>query len=271
MSKISVIGGGQIGEALIAGLIAADYDPKTITVTNRSAEHSEQLAQRYGVHTTSDNEEAASDADVVFLCVKPAGIVPVIEEIADTIANNDVSTTLVSMAAGITLAKMEEAISSAGTSVVRVMPNTPMLIGKGVCAISTGKFVTEEQAELVKTLLASTGTVVFVPEGSMDAVTALSGSGPAYVFLVTEALIDAAVSLGLSRSVAQELAIATVAGSGAMLEQSGADPVVLRAGVSSPAGTTVAAVRELEESGLRGAFYRALEKNAFRARELGKQ
>ncbi|WP_257183477.1 pyrroline-5-carboxylate reductase [Corynebacterium cystitidis] len=271
MRKIAVIGGGQIGEALIAGLIASDHDPKHITVTNRRPQRAEEFGQRYGVHTTDDNNEAAANADVVFLCVKPAGIVDVIDEISDTVADNDVATTLVSMAAGVTLETMEEAISAAGTSIVRVMPNTPMLVGKGVCAVAPGKFVAEDQLDYVVKLLEATGRVVVVPESQMDAVTALSGSGPAYIFLVAEAMIDAGVSLGVSRDSARELVSATIAGAGAMLEQEGADPVALRAGVSSPAGTTVAALRELEESGVRGAFYRALEKNAERAHELGKQ
>lgn len=270
MRKIAVIGGGQIGEALVAGLVAAEHDPKHITVTNRSPERAEELAERHGVYTTDDNNEAATNADVVFLCVKPAGIVGIIHEISETVAENDVSTALVSMAAGVTIGAMEEAISSAGTPIVRVMPNTPMLVGKGVCAVAPGKFVADEQLDYIVELLEATGHVVVVPESQMDAVTAVSGSGPAYVFLVAEAMIDAGVSLGLSRAAAQELVNATIAGAGAMLEAEGADPVSLRAGVSSPAGTTVAAVRELEESGLRGAFYRALEKNAQRANELGK-
>ncbi|WP_018297856.1 pyrroline-5-carboxylate reductase [Corynebacterium lubricantis] len=269
MNKIAVLGGGQIGEALISGLISAGHDPKSITVTNRREARGEELADRYGVYPTTDNEEAASNADVVFLCVKPAGILAVIEEIAETIASNDVSTMVVSMAAGISLERMEDAIPAAGTPVLRVMPNTSMLVGKGVCALSPGKHVSQEQTEAVVGLLEATGTVVVVPESQMDAVTAVSGSGPAYIFLVAEALIDAGVSLGLTRDVARDLTNATIAGAGAMLDQEGADPVALRAGVSSPAGTTVAAIRELEESGLRGAFYRALEKNAQRSRELG--
>lgn len=271
MNKIAVLGGGQIGEALISGLISAGHEPKSIIVTNRREARGEELEQRYGVSTTTDNEEAASNADVVFLCVKPAGIVDVIEEISETIASNDVTSILVSMAAGISLERMQESISAAGTPVLRVMPNTPMLVGKGVCALSPGKHVSDEQVDAVVELLEATGSVVVVPESKMDAVTALSGSGPAYVFLVAEAMIDAAVSLGLTRDAARELATGTVAGAGAMLGQEDADPVALRAGVSSPAGTTVAAIRELEESGLRGAFYRAMEKNAQRSRELGGQ
>ncbi|MHA2787970.1 pyrroline-5-carboxylate reductase [Corynebacterium sp. S7] len=269
MKKIAVLGGGQIGEALISGLVSAGHDPKSITATNRREARGEELVERYGINSTNDNEEAASNADVVFLCVKPAGILAVIEEIAETIATNDISTIVVSMAAGITLEQMEEAIPVAGTPVMRVMPNTPMLVGKGVSALSPGKHASEEQTEAVVGLLGATGTVVVVPESQMDAVTAVSGSGPAYIFLVAETLIDAGVSLGLTRDVARELTNATIAGAGAMLEQEDADPVALRAGVTSPAGTTAAAIRELEESGLRGAFYRALEKNAQRSRELG--
>lgn len=269
-TTIAVIGAGNIGEALISGLVNSGVNPETITATNRTEARREELTQRYGVITTDDNVEAVTDAEVCFLCVKPYAIAEMIEELSDAIAANDTSTVLVSMAAGVTLDAMSEAVSSAGTPLARVMPNTPMQVGKGVCVVSFGRFVEEDQRELVTDLLGATGQVVVVPEKLIDAASAISGSGPAYFFTIAEALVDAGVSLGLPRDTATALATATAEGAGAMLAHSGKTPVELRAGVSSPAGTTVAAIRELEESGVRGAFYRATEAAASRAGEIGK-
>lgn len=269
MERIAVIGAGNIGEAFISGLVAAGVDPSSITATNRSEKRGAELHERYGVRAFSDNREAVRDADVALLCVKPAQILDVIAEIGEELMNSGSSTVLVSMAAGVTIAAMEEAVSAAGTPIVRVMPNTPMLVGKGVLAAACGRFVDDNQRDGVVKLLSTVGQVVEVAEKQMDAVTAISGSGPAYFFLVAEALVDAGVSLGLPRELAEQLACATAAGAGAMLEGDDS-PVQLRAKVSSPAGTTARAIRELEESGLRGAFYRATEACAKRSEELGK-
>lgn len=270
MDTIAVIGAGNIGEALIAGLIQAGHDPKNITATNRSQQRSEELQARYGVNTTDDNAEAVRDTDVVFLCVKPAQILGLLRDLGPALADSDKHTVVVSMAAGIPLEAMEEAVLAAGTPIVRVMPNTPMLVGRGVLAVAYGKFVDEGQRGSVEKLLLAAGDVVAVPEAQIDAVTAISGSGPAYFFYVAEALVDAGVALGLPRDLALRLATSTAAGAGAMLEGA-ATPVELRAAVSSPAGTTAMAIRELEESGVRGAFYRATEKCAKRSKELGSQ
>lgn len=269
MSNIAVIGAGNIGEALISGLVAAGTDPETITATNRTPERREELQRRYGVTTTEDNIEAVTDADVCFLCVKPYAVEEMIEEISEAIATNDTATVLVSMAAGVTLDAMAEAAHSAGTPIARVMPNTPMQVGKGVCTVAFGRFVDQDQREMVTDLLGATGRVAVVPETLIDAASAISGSGPAYFFLVTEALVDAGVAMGLPRDTAMTLATGTAEGAGAMLAHSGKTPADLRAGVCSPAGTTVQAIRELEESGVRGAFYRATEAAAKRAAELG--
>ncbi|WP_172812425.1 pyrroline-5-carboxylate reductase [Corynebacterium timonense] len=268
MDKIAVIGAGSIGEALIAGLVDAGCDPQRITATNRTKRRRDDLAERYGIVTTGDNTEAAADADLCFLCVKPYQILDIIEEISDVVAHNEASTALVSMAAGITISAMETA-SSAGTPVARVMPNTPMLVGRGVHLASFGRFVEDTQREGITGILAATGEVVSIDEQLIDVATAVSGSGPAYYFLFTEALIDAGVALGLPRDTAERLARATAAGAGEMLA-SGRSPAELRHAVSSPAGTTAAAIREFEESGLRGSVYRATEACARRARELGK-
>lgn len=270
MTSISVLGGGKIGEALISGLINSGVEASDITVSNRREERGQELVERYGVNDVRENSRAAADADVIFLCVKPYMIIDVLEEISEVLENNDSSSTIVSMAAGITLAAMEETLT-AGSSVIRVMPNTPMMVGKGVNAVAPGAYVTDEQLELVTSLLSAVGTAVTVQESEMDAVTAMSGSSPAYIFLVAESLIDAGVQLGLKRDTAQALVTHAIEGAGTMLVEREDDPTQLRINVSSPAGTTVAALRELEESGIRGTFFRAAEACATRSKELGSE
>lgn len=268
MTSIAIIGGGTIGEALIAGLVAAGTPAESITVSNRREERGAELRERYGVVDVLDNPQAISGAEVIFLCVKPAQVVGVLGEIADALENSDGNPVVVSMAAGVSLAKLQESVA-AGAAIIRAMPNTPMLVGKGFCSITPSRFVDEDQLAQVRELLGTVATVVELPEKNIHAVTALAGSAPAYFFLVTEALVDAGVSLGLKRDTALTLATSAAEGAGAMLAQEGADPAALRAGVSSPAGTTVAALRELEESGLRGAFFRATEACARRSEEMG--
>ncbi|AIG63590.1 pyrroline-5-carboxylate reductase [Corynebacterium atypicum] len=268
MTSIAVIGGGQIGQALISGLIASGTDPNQITVTNRRAEHAEELAARFNVNALTDNLEAVTGADAVFLCVHPGQIVEVSQQIAETVSDNEPSSIVVSMAAGISLDAMQQALG-AGTPAVRAMPNTPMTVGKGVSAIAPGRYVDADQMALVREILECTGRVVEVQESDLDAVTALAGSAPGYFFLLTEALIDAGVALGLSRPVATELAKGAANGAGAMMAEDDVTPASLRAGICSPGGTTAAAVRSLEESGIRGALYRATEACARRSAELG--
>ncbi|WP_311518470.1 pyrroline-5-carboxylate reductase [uncultured Corynebacterium sp.] len=263
MTKIAVLGGGQIGEALVSGLVNAGYDGADIVVTNRSEDRRAHMEKTYGVKTLSDNNAAVKDADFVFGCVKPYAIEEVFAE-----AEIPASAVAVSLAAGIQLEKLEAAAGD-GVPVVRVMPNTPMLVGKGMSTATAGTHVSEEQFDGVVELLGAVGEVAVVAEKDIDAAAALAGSAPAYFFLVVEALVDAGVQLGLTRDVATKLATQTASGAGAMLVESGREPLALRAGVTSPGGTTAAAVRELEESGLRGAFYRAAEACAQRAKELG--
>lgn len=264
MTKIAVIGGGQIGEALTGGLIASGFDGQDIVVTNRRAERREEFEETYKVKTTDNNQEAVKGADVVFVCVKPYAIVDMLAEINDSLAKNAV---VVSMAAAITLDKLEGAVG-AQVPVVRSMPNTPMLVRNGMNIVVPGKNVTSGQLDTVKELLSTVGKVLEVTEDKMDVAAALAGSGPAYYFLVTEALVDAGVNLGLTREQASELANSTAAGAGQLLVESEQNASSLRYGVSSPGGTTVAALRELEESGIRGAFYRAIDKCVERTRSM---
>lgn len=268
MTKIAIIGGGKIGEALLAGLIAGGVSPKDIAVTNPNPDRGKELAERYGVVDFTDNVQAADGADFVFLCVKPKDTLHVLLEIADVVDSNDGDTTVISMAGGITLRSLEDAVP-VGTPVIRVMPNTPMLVQHGVSALAAGRFVSEEKLEQVCELLRSVGVVVVVSEHDMDAVTALSGSSPAYAFLVAEAMIDAGVNLGLTREMARELTVGALHGAAKMLKETGREPASLRADVCSPGGTTIAAVRKLEVAGIRTAFYDATEACAQRSKELG--
>ncbi|GGG73848.1 pyrroline-5-carboxylate reductase [Corynebacterium pelargi] len=268
MSTVAIIGGGKIGEALLAGLIAGGMNPKKIHVANRRSERSQELKEQYCIVPFSDNAQAVDGVDVVFLCVKPNVLVKVADEIAEAVDNND-STIVVSMAAGVSNASIEE-VMAAGTPVLRVMPNTPMLVGKGTSAIAPGRFADEENIEQVSKLLTTVGTVEVIAESDMDAVIAMSGSSPAYLFLFVEAMIDAGVQLGLKREVAKKLASNSIYGAAAMLQETGEEPAQLRSNVCSPGGTTIAAVRSLEESGLRGMMYRAAEAAAQRNAEMGK-
>lgn len=267
MSSIAVIGGGKIGEALIAGLLDGGVNPKDIHVTNRSVERGQYLREKFSVVPFVDNGPAVDGVDVVFICVKPKMVLKIAEEIAEIIDNND-ATTVVSMAAGITNAALEEVLA-AGAPVIRAMPNTPMLVGKGMTAIAPGRFVDEEQLAKVTGLLQATGAVRVVEESDMDAVTAMSGSSPAYFFLMIEAMIDAGVNLGLSRDAAKDLSVNALYGAAAMLKETGEEPQQLRANVSSPGGATIAAIRAFEEAGLRAAVYDATQACARRSAELG--
>ena len=274
MTRIGIIGGGNIGEALLSGILGDGADPKSIIVADPTAKRLEQLKEQYGVVTTEDSAEAADGSDFVFIAVKP-DIVPIaLQDITDTVDSNDEETVVVSLAAGVTIQAMESVLP-AGTPVVRVMPNTPMLVGKGASALAGGRFAEKNHVEAVQDLMSATGTVVIVKEKDIDAVTAISGSGPAYFFMVTEAMIDAGVNLGLPRALAEQLAVATAEGAATMMakgqsEEGGDDPVTLRTKVSSPGGTTSAATRTLDEEGLRTAFYRAMQACKDRSIELGK-
>lgn len=271
MTRIAFIGGGNIGEALISGLVGGDgsADKPDVVVFDPSAKRLDFLREKYGITGADDTATAASEANFVVIAVKPHIVPSVLEDISSTLDNNDTETVVVSVAAGVSLATMEAGLA-AGVPAVRVMPNTPMLVGKGMSAVAGGRFTSEEQVESVKDLFATVGQSVAVAEKDIDAVTAVSGSGPAYIFMVAEAMTDAGVQLGLTRPVAQQLAIATVEGAATMMAQGDKNPVDLRANVTSPGGTTAAATRGLEENGLRTAFFRAMQACVDRSVELGR-
>lgn len=249
---VAVIGAGVMGETLLAGIIRGGYAVADLAVGEKRPERAEELRTTYGVRVVSNAD--AARADTVLLVVKPQDMVGVLDEIAPELRPGQV---LVSLAAGITTALIEKHVP-AGVVVVRVMPNTPALVAEGMAAISGGTHATDEHLALTGQLLASTGRVVTVPEAQQDAVTAASGSGPAYFFLVVEAMVDAAVGLGLSRETATELVVQTAYGAAALLRETGEDAAELRRKVTSPNGTTAAAVAELEGRDLRGAFDAAM-------------
>jgi pyrroline-5-carboxylate reductase len=263
--QVAVLGGGVMGETLVSALLAAGWDAGQVEVTERATARAEDLAGRYGVRTGPSNPEAAARAGVVLVAVKPNVVGHVLEEIAPVLREG---TLVVTIAAGLPLSFYEKRLP-AGTPVVRVMPNTPAVVGKGASAIAAGSAADASHLGLVDRILGATGLVVRVDEKDLDAVTAISGSGPAYAFYLIDAMAEAGVLLGLSRDLATRLAVATVEGAAALAADSGDHPVVLRERVSSPGGTTVAAVRELDAHGVRAGVVAAAEAAAARSRELG--
>ncbi len=262
---VAVLGGGVMGEALLSAVLAAGWSTHDVEVSEQSVDRADELAGRYAVRTGASNDGAAGRADVVVIAVKPNVVGAVLEQIAPVLRGG---TVVVSVAAGVPIAFYEERLP-AGTPVVRVMPNTPAVVGKGASAIAPGSSATTGHLALVERLLSRTGLVVRVPEKDLDAVTAISGSGPAYAFYLIDAMAEAGVLLGLSRDLATKLAVATVEGAGALAAQSGDHPAVLRERVSSPGGTTVAAVAELDAHAVRAGVVAAARAAHRRSRELG--
>lgn len=262
--RTAVVGAGVMGETLLAGLVRAGRGADDLVVVEKRAERAAELGDKYGVPVVGD-VSAAGAADTVLLVVKPQDMAGVLDELAPALRPGQL---LVSLAAGITTAFIESRVPE-GVAVARVMPNTPALVEEGMAAVSPGTWCGAEHLAEASALMSAVGKVVEVPEKQQDAVTAISGSGPAYLFLVAEAMIEAGVHLGLPRPVAHELAVQTLLGSATMLRTTGEHPAVLREQVTSPGGTTAAALRTLEDHGLRAAFLAALEAARDRSRELG--
>lgn len=264
MSRIALIGAGVMGETLLSGLLRSGRDPDSVMVAERRPERAEELIERYGVKI-ADPATAVAAADTVILVVKPQDMEATLAELRSALAPHAL---VISLAAGITTEFLERRLP-ANTAVVRVMPNTPALVDEGMAAISPGSACDELHLEQAEALMRSVGQVLRIPERQQDAVTAISGSGPAYVFFVVESMIEAGVHLGLPRATATQLAVQTAFGSAKLLRDTGEHPTVLREQVTSPAGTTAAALRELERHGVRSAFLAALEAARDRSRELG--
>ena len=252
--RTAVLGAGVMGETLLSGLLRAGRPADSLVVGERRPERAAELVERYAV-TVLDNPEAVAAADTVALVVKPQDMDELLGQIAPVLRPDHL---LVSLAAGITTSFIEDRVPD-GVAVVRVMPNTPALVDEGMAAISPGSHCDEQHLAIAEGLLAATGRVLRIPEKQQDAVTAISGSGPAYLFFVVESMIEAGVHLGLPRSTATELVVQTVVGSAKMLRETGTHPTVLREQVTSPGGTTAAALRELEVHKVRAAFLAAME------------
>jgi pyrroline-5-carboxylate reductase len=251
---VAIIGAGVMGETLLSGLIRGGFEAAELIVGEKRPERAAELREKYGVEVVEKLSELAH-ADTVVLVVKPQDMGDVLAEIAPHVAAGQL---VVSLAAGITTDYIERHLVE-GIAVVRVMPNTPALVDEGMAAISPGSHCDEEHLVRAEQLLATTGRVVRVPEKQQDAVTAISGSGPAYLFFVVEAMIEAGVHLGLPRTTATELVVQTVVGSAKLLRETGEHPTVLRERVTSPGGTTAAAIRQLENHKVRAAFITAME------------
>ena len=261
--KVAILGAGKMGEALMSGLLRAGRPPTDLLFSERHPDRTALLHERYAVCGVT-TAEAAQAADTLLIAVKPQEMAALLDELSGVIRPG---TLVITIAAGIPTAFLESRLA-AGIPVVRVMSNTPVFVDEAMSAVAPGAHATEEHLARTETLLSPVGKVIRVPESQLDAVTALSGSGPAYFFFLVEAMIDAGILLGLPRAVAAELIVQTAVGSAKMLSESGEHPVQLREAVTSPGGTTIAAIRELENHGVRAALLAALEAARDRSREL---
>jgi pyrroline-5-carboxylate reductase len=266
--KIGVIGAGKIGEALVQGILARGIAERgEIILSVKSIRHREDLERRLGIRTVLDNEVVAAESDTLVLAVKPKNIVEVLEGVAEKL---DVGKLLVSTAAGVSL-ELLEAHVPAGMPVIRTMPNMAVALGEGMTVLSPGTHVPPDRLEWARHLFTSVGRALVLDEEHMDAVTGLSGSGPAYIYIVIEALSDGGVKLGLPREVATELAAQTVLGAAKNVLVTGEHPAKLKDMVTTPAGVTIDGLLELEEGGLRVTLIKAVVKAAERSRQLLKR
>jgi pyrroline-5-carboxylate reductase len=263
--RIAILGTGQIGEALISGLLSSNWrEPSELAASCRREERECELADRYGVRATRSNAEAVSGAALVVIAVKPQDIEALLGEIGGMLGPEQ---TVLSVAAAIPTAAIERRIAP-GVPVVRAMPNTPSVVHEGIAGICAGAHADDEHLALAEDVLSHVGAVVRVAEPYMDAVTAVSGSGPAYFALLAEAMIEAGILLGLSREISTQLVVQTMLGTAKQLRDQHMHPVELREMVTSPGGTTISAIRELERAGVRAAFLNAIQAAMDRSREL---
>jgi len=273
-NRIAFLGCGSMNEAVMSGMLEAGTDPADVVATVRRAERAAELAQRHpgitaiaGEEEPENNMQAATGSDIVILGVKPVGIADLAREISGALSPK---TIVISVAAAVSIAQLEAALP-AGQPVIRTMPNTPAKLGRGVVSVSPGTHCSAEQLQLAKDVLKGTGTVVEVPEEQVDALSAISGSGPAYVFYLAEAMAAAGVELGLDPELSLLLARETVAGGGLMLAEPGADPTTMRKAVTSPNGTTERAIATFDERGLPAIIADGARAAAARAAEITRQ
>ncbi len=265
MAKLAVLGAGKMGEALIAGLVASGWrKPEDIVATARSAERLDALSASYAVGTTLSNPEAIAGAEVVVLAVKPQDVESLLGDVSPHLGSGH---TILSIVAAITTSFIEARLGGP-VPVVRAMPNTPSIVHEGMAGMAAGRHASEEHLALAREVLTHVGRVVTVPESYLDAVTAISGSGPAYFALLAEAMIEAGILLGLSREISTQLVVQTMLGTAKLLRDEKKHPVELREMVTSPGGTTIRAIRVLEQSGVRAAFLNAIQAAMERSQEL---
>jgi pyrroline-5-carboxylate reductase len=261
---IAILGAGKMGEALISGLLRAGRSPAEVLAVVRRGERAAQLRETYGIGVVSA-AEAAKTADTLVIAVKPQDMSVLLDDIGPRLPADRL---VISVAAGIPTSMIERRLA-AGVPVVRVMSNTPVLVDEAMSVISAGRYAGEEHLRRAEELLRPVGKVLRIPESQQDAATALSGSGPAYVYLLVEAMVDAGILLGIPRHTALDMVTQAVYGAATMMRDSGEHPVILREAVTSPGGTTINAIRELERHGVRAAFLAAIEAARDRAAELG--
>jgi pyrroline-5-carboxylate reductase len=263
--RIAILGAGKIGESLLAGLLSSGWRrPDEIVVTGRRQERVDELRERHGVQATLSNTEAVAQASVIVVAVKPQDFDVLLGEIGGLLTPEQ---TVLSVAAAIPTAKIEAHLSP-GVPVVRAMPNAPATVHEGVAGVCAGAHADDKHVAIAVEVLEHVGSVVRVAEPYMDAVTAVSGSGPAYFALLAEAMIEAGILLGLSREVSTQLVVQTMLGTAKLLRDEHIHPVELREMVTSPGGTTIRAIRELERAGVRAAFLNAIQAAMERSREL---
>jgi pyrroline-5-carboxylate reductase len=267
-TRIAFIGGGNMAESLLAGLLRKGVaSAERLTVSDPHSQRREWLARRFGVAVHADNRAAAQKADLIVLCVEPQVLDSVLVDLSSILPSNPL---LISVAAGYPLSRLQKQLKTA-TRLVRAMPNTPSTIGEGVTALSLVPGLSSQDQDRARCLFESVGKVVVVEERLMDAVTGLSGSGPAYVFAMIEALADGGVLMGLPRATAQVLAAQTLAGAARMVLEQGTHPAVLKDRVASPGGTTIAGLSRLEQGRLRATLMSAVTAAAQRSQELGQE
>ena len=263
--RICVLGAGNAGEALISGLLSSGWaKPGDIVATGRRQEHLDGLVERHGIDATLANADAVKDAEVVVIAVKPQDIETLLAEIRGAVTSKQ---TILSIAAAIPTALIERHLDD-GVPVVRAMPNAPVTVHEGMAGVAAGAHAGEDSIAIAEEVLRSVGRSVRVEEPYMDAVTAVSGSGPAYFALLAESMIEAGILLGLSREIATDLVVQTMLGTAKLLRDEKMHPVELREMVTSPGGTTISAIRELEQAGVRAAFLNAIQAAMLRSKEL---
>ena len=262
--RIAILGAGRIGESLIAGLRSSDW--ADIVATTRREERAAELRERHGIEATVSNADAIAGADVVVIAVKAQDLDTLLEEIGQLLLPEQ---TVLSIVAAIPTASIERRLA-ADVPVVRAMPNVASTVHEGIAGMCAGRHAAREHLDHAGTVLRAVGDVVEVPEESMDAVTAVSGSGPAYYALLAEAMIEAGILLGLSREISTKLVVQTMLGTAQLLRDEGMHPVELREMVTSPGGTTIRAIRELEQAGVRAAFLNAINAAMERSKELAR-